>query len=178
MAITKKDKQIEHVTLTFDWAEGALELPRIDKLPAVKVSEAVRCGSPGHIISILADFISEDDIDFLLSLDDREIGEVFEKWSNQTQALMELDEGPAKEGREISLEEILGLNSDEPAGDILPGEGEDWAVTDAHRARHEKYLESPEGKFFLQIAEAIGGDPREDDAVRAVIESLHLKGEL
>lgn len=129
MTIKRKEKrQTENVTLMFDWAEGYLEVPRIDHLPASVLAMIEDASNTGDMLDILA-AIAPDDIEFIVNLTHDELKEVLLAWVDRSQALIEFDEqqdsGSAGDEDESAVERVVAeLNHRADSGTLNSAEAE------------------------------------------------------
>lgn len=150
------------IVLSFDWAEGYLELPHAKDMP-VGVQARLASLDPStadlsDLLSIIIDGVGPAEAEFLESLTVEEFADVIEAWAERGVAINRLDglegegEGAphlcaAHEARDY-LDELLSLGL---------FEGDELARIEAARELFDdSALEDPEGPELLEpIAEAV-----------------------
>ncbi|WP_029090081.1 hypothetical protein [Brevibacterium album] len=166
MTIKKKTSTVELIDLMFDWAEGSISVPRIDRLSFAALSNA---DSPAGIIRILEDYLDDDELEFVRSLNADEFGEFVQSWVDRTKDLQELD---AED--ELDLDDGLrALLDDEPTEIAEPRDGDDnlgAPLTAEEKSRIDAFYSTEKGAYVAISAALLGVDPFDPAFVRGVLE--------
>lgn len=125
MTIKRKDRPEEPVVLMFDWAEGYIELPRMDRMSIEASAMLEESESTADVLHALGRGLPESTFDFIMTLNAEEFNEFLQAWTQRTIELSQLDEQP-----EESEATVASITSDRPTDAVLRMAAREQATVD------------------------------------------------